>query len=100
MACAAYVINRVPLSPTAMKSPCELMFGEKPSVKDFKVFGSVCYIRVPNTKRTKLVSKAKKCIFIGYEDKKKRLKCMDPKNHSFCVSWDVVFDEIFLFYNK
>lgn len=33
MACAAYVINRVPLSPINMKSPYELMFEEKPSVK-------------------------------------------------------------------
>lgn len=63
MKCASYVINRTPLSPNNMKSPYELMFGEKPSVKYFKVFGSVCYVHVPESKRTKLDAKAKKCIF-------------------------------------
>jgi hypothetical protein len=71
MACATYVINRVPLSPINMKSPYELMFEEKPSVKHFKVFGSICYVHVPDAKRTKLDAKAHKCIFIGYDEKKK-----------------------------
>lgn len=47
MKCAAYVINRMPLSPTNMKSPYELMFREKPSVKHLRVFGSICYVHVP-----------------------------------------------------
>jgi hypothetical protein len=40
--CAAYVINRVLLSPINIKSPYELIFKEKPSVKHLKVFGSIC----------------------------------------------------------
>jgi hypothetical protein len=94
MACAAYVINRVPLSPINMKSPYELMFEEKPSVKHFKVFGSICYVNVPDAKRNKLDTKAQKCIFIGHDERKKGWKCMDPKTHKFCISWDVVFDEV------
>lgn len=43
----AYVINRMPLSPIIMKSPYELVFGEKPSVKYLRIFGSICYIHVP-----------------------------------------------------
>jgi len=92
------VINRVPLSPINMKSPYELMFEEKPSVKHFKVFGSICYVHVPDAKRTKLDAKAHKCIFIGYDERKKGWKCMDPETHKFIVSRDVVFDEVSSYY--
>lgn len=72
---------------------------EKPSVKHFKVFGSVCYVHVPDSKRSKLDSKAKKCIFIGYDDRKKGWKYMDPENHKFTISRNVVFDEISSYYS-
>ena len=98
MACAAHVINRVPLSPINMKSPYELMFEEKPSVKHFKVFGSICYVHVPDEKRTKLDAKAQKCIFIGYDERKKGWKCMDPETLKICISRDVIFDEVSSYY--
>jgi hypothetical protein len=98
MAFAAYVINQVPLSPINMKSPYELTFEEKRSVKHFKVFGSICYVHVPNAKRNKLDAKAQKCIFIRYDERKKRWKYMDPETHKFIVSWDVVFDKVSSYY--
>ena len=82
MACGAYVINWVPLSsPINMKSPYELMFEEKPSVKHFKVFGFICYVHMLDAKRTKLDARAQKCVFIGYDKRKKGWKCMDPETH-------------------
>jgi hypothetical protein len=93
MACATYVVNRLPCSPINMKSPHELMFDEKPSVKHLKVFGCTCFVHVPDEKRTKLDAKARKCVFIGYDQRKKGWKCMDPTTHKFIVSRDVVFDE-------
>ena len=86
MACAAYVINRVPLSPINMKSPYEMLYKEKPNVKDFKVFGSICYVHIPDSQRTKLDAKARKCIFIGYDERKKGWKCMDPETGKCKVS--------------
>lgn len=68
MMCVAYVINCLPLSPNTMKTPYELMFGEKSKVK---VFGSICYVHVADSRRGKLDAKAKKYIFIGYDEKKK-----------------------------
>ncbi|CAM8920044.1 unnamed protein product [Rhodiola kirilowii] len=99
MICAAYVINRLPLSPNNMRTPYELMFGEKPSVKHFKVFGSLCYVHVPDSTRRKFDAKVKKCIFIGYDERKKGWKCMDPETHTFAVSRDVVFDEVSSYYS-
>jgi hypothetical protein len=72
MSCAAYVINRVPRSPINMESPYELMFEEKPSVKHFKVFGSICHAHVLDAKRTKLDAKAQKCVFPCYDERKKK----------------------------
>ena len=99
MACATYVINRIPLSPINMKSPYEMMYNEKPNVKDFKVFGSVCYVHIPDSQRSKLDAKARKCIFIGYDERKKGWKCMDPKTRKCKISRDVVFDEISCYYS-
>ncbi|KAJ3680984.1 hypothetical protein LUZ60_015473 [Juncus effusus] len=93
MACATYGVNRLPCSPINKKSPHELMFDEKPSVKHLKVFGCTCFVHVPDEKRAKLDAKARKCIFIGYDQRKKGWKCMDPTTHKFIVSRDVVFDE-------
>ncbi|KAI4357176.1 hypothetical protein L6164_001142 [Bauhinia variegata] len=96
----AYVINRVPLSPINLKSPYELMFNEKPSVKHFRIFGSICYVHVPDAQRNKFDAKTRKCIFIGYDNQKKGWKCMDPLTHRYVVLRDVVFDEILSHYDS
>ncbi|KAG6485405.1 hypothetical protein ZIOFF_053942 [Zingiber officinale] len=62
MKCAAYVINRVPLSPTNNKAPYELLFDVKPNVKYFRVFSSICYVHVSESQRSKLDAKAIKSV--------------------------------------
>ncbi|KAK8940855.1 hypothetical protein KSP39_PZI009825 [Platanthera zijinensis] len=94
MSCAAYVINRMPLSPINMKSPFEMLLKEKPSVEHLRVFGSTCYVHIPDTLRTKLDAKARKLVFVGYDERKKGWRCMDPVTKKFVVSRDVVFDEL------
>ncbi|KAG6470352.1 hypothetical protein ZIOFF_071420 [Zingiber officinale] len=98
MMCAANVINRLPQSPTNKKSPYELMFGKKPNVKHMRVFDSICYVHVPESKRSKLDAKARKCIFVGYDEREKGWKFLDPTSHRFVVSRDVVFDEVSWYY--
>lgn len=90
----------MPLSPINMKSPFELMFGEKPNVKHFRIFNSICCVHVLDSQRSKSDAKARKCIFIGYDEGKKGWKCMDPNTLFFVVSRDVVFYEISLYYKK
>ncbi|CAL9159627.1 unnamed protein product [Musa hybrid cultivar] len=79
MTCATYIINRTSVSPINLKSPYELMLGEKPNVKYFIIFSSPCYIHILDSKRSKLDVKAKKCIFIDYDERKKGWKYMDPQ---------------------
>ncbi|GKV49234.1 hypothetical protein SLEP1_g55997 [Rubroshorea leprosula] len=100
MKCVAYVISRVPLSPTNMKSSYELMFGEKHNVRRFKIFGSICFVHVLDSQRNKFDAKARKCIFVGYDEQKKGWKCMDPISHKFVVSRGVVFNQISSYYGS
>lgn len=97
--CACHVINRLPPWPGKEKAPFEIMYNVKPNVNYFRVFGSICYVHVPKTNRTKLDPRAKKCIFVGYDSCRKGWRCMDPKTKKFIVSRDVVFDEVSSWYS-
>ena len=96
--CACHVINRLPPWPGTEKSPFEILHTVKPNVSYFRVFGSVCYVHVPKSSRTKLDPKARKCVFGGYDPHKKGLRCMDPETKKFVTSRDVVFEEVSLYY--
>ena len=63
-----YLVNRSPSSVLEDKTPKEVWTSKKPSLSHLRVFGCVAYVHVPKEKRTKLDSKSKKCIFIGYKD--------------------------------
>ncbi|KAL0359324.1 UNVERIFIED_CONTAM: Retrovirus-related Pol polyprotein from transposon TNT 1-94 [Sesamum angustifolium] len=92
--CACYVINHLPPWPGKEKAPFEILYGVKPDVNYFRVFGSICYVHVPKNNRTKFDAKAKKCIFVGYDTCRKGWRCMDPTTKKSITSKDVVFDEI------
>ncbi|KAJ7951749.1 Retrovirus-related Pol polyprotein from transposon TNT 1-94 [Quillaja saponaria] len=44
--------------------------------------------------------KAKKCIFVGYDQYRKGWRCMDPMTKKFTTSRDVIFDEISPYYSS
>ncbi|KAK3014348.1 hypothetical protein RJ639_008941 [Escallonia herrerae] len=75
-------------------TPFEALYKSKPNVNYFRVFGSICYVHIPKSNRTKLDPKAKKCIFVGYDSHRKGWRCMDPETKKFLTSRDVVFDEV------
>lgn len=64
----------------------------------FRIFGSVCYVHVPKSNRTKLDPKSRKCIFVGYDPCRKGWKCMNPETKNCVTSRDVVFDEVSTYY--
>ncbi|KAG6468161.1 hypothetical protein ZIOFF_072732 [Zingiber officinale] len=76
------------------KAPYELLFDAKPNVKYLRVFGSICYVHVSDSQRSKLDAKVIKCIFVGYDEQRKGWRCMDPTTNKCVVSRDVIFDEI------
>ena len=97
--CACHVANRLPSWPGTQKSSFEIAYGEKPNVNYFRVFGSICYVHIPKSNRTKLDPKARKCVFVGYDSHRKGWRCMDPQTKKFTTSRDVVFDEISSFFS-
>jgi len=83
MKCATYVINRMPLCPINMKSPYELIFEERLNVKHLKFLGLFAMSMCPHFKELNLMQKQEN-IFVGYDNRKKGWKCMDPKTHFCC----------------
>ena len=89
---AAYIINRTGASAVEGKSPFELWFGKKPSIKHLKVIGTTCYAYIPGQKRKKLDKKALKCVLIGYNgDDSYRLWHQESGDTK--ISRDVRFDK-------
>ena len=50
---AAHVLNRCPSKRLNLMVPEEAWSGNKPSVKHFIIFGSLCYRHVPDQKKMK-----------------------------------------------
>ena len=63
-----YLRNRCPsvILPNDI-TPYERVFGHAPSISHLRVFGSKCFIKVPDETRTKLDDKAKECWLLGFE---------------------------------
>lgn len=68
VATANYIQNRV-ITRTSGTTPFEKFNGTKPSITDFHIFGSECFVHVPTGKRQKWDDVAVGMIFLGYDDK-------------------------------
>ena len=74
-------------------TPDQKYYKAKPSVQHLNFFGSLAYVHIPDSKRTKLDSKTIKCIFVGYDSESKGYRLFDPQTKKIHKSRDVVFDE-------
>ena len=63
---SVYIQNRCMLRPNEDKTPYEMWFGRKATVKYFKVFGSICYIKRIDQNLGKIDDRADEGIFLGY----------------------------------
>lgn len=87
---AVYILNRTGTSTLKDVTPYELWYGKKAQFEHFRIFGSEVYVHIPKQNRRKLDAKAKKCLFIGYDDNKKGFRVIDESN-SISVARDVKF---------
>ena len=90
---AAYIRNRVISRSTDGKSPHELWYGKKPTVRHLRVWGCIAYAHVAQEKRSKFDAKAVKCIMIGYSESSKAWRLWDTERKRLIVSRDVTFNE-------
>ncbi|KAG3176917.1 hypothetical protein PC128_g17075 [Phytophthora cactorum] len=74
---AIYVKNRLPSPKIEHKTPFEIVYKSKPSVKHIRVFGCRTYILTPKEKRLKWDPKARAGLFLGYEEVSKAYRLYD-----------------------
>ncbi|KAG2964949.1 hypothetical protein PC120_g27310 [Phytophthora cactorum] len=89
---AIYVKNRLPSPKIEHKTPFEIVYKSKPSVKHMRVFGCRTYILTPKEKRLKWDPKARAGIFLGYEEVSKAYRLYDIEAGQVVISRDVNFD--------
>ncbi|GJY29045.1 retrovirus-related pol polyprotein from transposon TNT 1-94 [Tanacetum coccineum] len=66
IATTCFTQNRSLVIPRREKTPYHIINGQKPSVKFFHIFGSLCYIARDGENLDKMKEKGDACIFIGY----------------------------------
>uniref|UniRef100_A0AAV1TLF5 Integrase catalytic domain-containing protein n=1 Tax=Peronospora matthiolae TaxID=2874970 RepID=A0AAV1TLF5_9STRA len=90
---AIYVKNRLPSPKVVKKTPFEIVYNLKPSVKHMRTFGCQTYILTPKENRFKWDPKARAGIFVGYEEVSKAYRVYDIEAGQVVISRDVNFDE-------
>ncbi|MCO5554063.1 hypothetical protein L7F22_007589 [Adiantum nelumboides] len=90
---AVYILNRSFTKAVKDMTPQQAYSGKKPCVMHFRVFGCKCYAHLLDSRRTKLESKSKKCIFLGYSEESKAYRFYDSEAKKIIVSRNVVFAE-------
>ncbi|RZB68411.1 Retrovirus-related Pol polyprotein from transposon TNT 1-94 [Glycine soja] len=88
-----YILNRCPTKSVKDKTPIEAWNGKKPSAKHLRVFGSICYIHIPDVKRHKLEDKTIRGIFLGYSNISKGYRVYNLQTKKLVISRDVEVDE-------
>ncbi|CAL2258162.1 unnamed protein product [Prunus armeniaca] len=90
---AVYLLNRCPTKALSNITPFEAYSGRKPGIAHLKIFGSLCYVHVPDELRHKLEPKSTKEVFVGYAICEKGYRIFDPISNKLVLSRDVTFDE-------
>lgn len=88
------VVDLINLSlsvPLNCNFPQRLWTGKDVSFEHLRVFGCKKFVHVPRDKRSKLDSKAKQCIFLGYGHEEFGYRFWDPVTKKIIQSRDVFF---------
>ncbi|UYV70787.1 hypothetical protein LAZ67_8000616 [Cordylochernes scorpioides] len=88
-----YVLNRTGPTQIEGKTPYELWFDKKPAVDHLRIFGTECFVHVPDEKRRKLDAKSEKGILVGYCSNKDGYRIWIPNSNKVVTSRDVIFKE-------
>lgn len=74
---ATYLINRTPSAVMNHRSPYELLYKEKPSYSQLRVFGSICFVHHRSRDKDKFGKRSRRCIYVGYPYAQKGWKVFD-----------------------
>ena len=90
---AIYIKNRLPSPKIQEKTPFEIVYKCKPSVRHMRVFGCRVYVLTPKEKRLKWDPKAREGLFMGYEETSKAYRVFDIEAGQVVITRDINFDE-------
>ena len=93
---ASFIINRSLSSARDFKIPKEVWSGRPVDYLSLKIFGYLAYVHVQSGEFSKLDSKSRKCIFLGFEKGVKGYRLWNPISKKTVTSKDVIFDEAFM----
>ncbi|KAK2459095.1 putative mitochondrial protein [Trifolium repens] len=96
---AVFLINRVTTSLLDNKSPHQLLYDSIPDISLYKVFGCLCFASTLDSHRSKLDSRARKCVFLGYKTGFKGSILYDLHTKEVFISRNVTFYEHILPYH-
>jgi len=77
-----------------------MLYNALPDINSFKVFGCLCYAFTLQAHRTKLQSRARKSVFLGYKSGYKGYVLYDIDTKEIFISRNVTFHESILPYNS
>ena len=90
---AAHVLNLTPCIPLQLDVPNRVWTGKDVSYDHLHVFGCKAYVHIPKDERSKLDSKTRQCVFLGYGQDEFGYRFYDPVEKKLVRSRDVVFVE-------
>jgi hypothetical protein len=88
-----HIQNIVILRNSTDKTPYELWKERSTNVKNFRVFGSKCYIKRENGRMGKFDSRVDKGVLFGYSSTRKAYKCYNPRLNKVVERINVTIDE-------
>ena len=90
---AIYILNCSFTKALKGMTPLQAFFVMKLFAAYFGVFGSDCFVHVPDANRTKWDPKSHKCIFLGYSDEANDYRLYNLVTKKVLVSRDVIFSK-------
>jgi len=90
---AMYILNRTCLGRKDNETPYEIWHGKKADLSHLRIFGSEAYEYIEKQFRKKFDPKAKKALFVGYQNDSRNYRVYDPTTRKISVSKNVYFNE-------
>jgi hypothetical protein len=88
-----HILNKGHLSPQSDKTPYDLWFGRLASIKNFKDFGSKCYLKNNDENIGKYDDRVDEGIILGYATNSEGYICYNKRLHKLVDCIDIKVDE-------
>ncbi|KAH9668818.1 hypothetical protein KPL70_021529 [Citrus sinensis] len=88
-----YIVNRSPSTTIELKTPAKISTGKPADHSYLNAFGCYMYVMYNAQERTKLDTKSRRCIFLGYTNGVNGYRLWNPTAQKIFISRGVIFVE-------